>query len=127
MRVDAEAERVAQAHREHGAVRPERVVRRDRAVGVQAEDLPSEAGPVLRQGVVAGLAHREDRPGTLERQQHRLRGVPARTPESDSMSKELKERGFTFVGSTICYAYMQAAGMVNDHLVTCFRHAEVQR
>jgi DNA-3-methyladenine glycosylase I len=43
------------------------------------------------------------------------------------MSKELKARGFTFVGSTICYAYMQAAGMVNDHLVTCFRHSELKR
>jgi DNA-3-methyladenine glycosylase I len=43
------------------------------------------------------------------------------------MSKELKRRGFAFVGSTICYAYMQAAGMVNDHLVTCFRHQEVKR
>jgi DNA-3-methyladenine glycosylase I len=53
--------------------------------------------------------------------------VPARSAESDAMSKELKSRGFTFVGSTICYAYMQAAGMVNDHLVTCFRHSELQR
>lgn len=53
--------------------------------------------------------------------------VPARSAESDAMSKELKARGFTFVGSTICYAYMQAAGMVNDHLVTCFRHRELKR
>jgi DNA-3-methyladenine glycosylase I len=53
--------------------------------------------------------------------------VPARTDQSDMMSKELKSRGFTFVGSTICYAYMQAAGMVNDHLVTCFRHTELVR
>jgi len=53
--------------------------------------------------------------------------VPARSAESDAMSKELKSRGFTFVGSTICYAYMQAAGLVNDHLVTCFRHREVIR
>jgi DNA-3-methyladenine glycosylase I len=52
--------------------------------------------------------------------------VPARTVESDAMSKELKARGFTFVGSTICYAYMQAAGMVNDHLVTCFRRRELE-
>lgn len=54
-----------------------------------------------------------------------LRGIPARTPESDAMSKELKRRGFRFVGSTICYALMQAVGMVNDHLVTCFRHAQL--
>jgi DNA-3-methyladenine glycosylase I len=53
--------------------------------------------------------------------------IPARSPESDAMSKELKARGFAFVGSTICYAYMQAAGMVNDHLVTCFRHRELKR
>ena len=52
--------------------------------------------------------------------------VPAKTPESDSMSKDLKRRGFKFVGSTICYAFMQAVGMVNDHLVGCFRHGELQ-
>ena len=51
-----------------------------------------------------------------------LSQLPARTPLSDMISKELKKRGFTFVGSTICYAFMQAAGIVNDHLVTCFRH-----
>ena len=51
--------------------------------------------------------------------------VPAHTPESDAMSKDLKRRGFRFVGSTICYAFMQAVGMVNDHLVTCFRRAEL--
>jgi DNA-3-methyladenine glycosylase I len=51
--------------------------------------------------------------------------VPASTPQSDAMSRALLERGFRFVGTTICYAYMQAAGMVNDHLVRCFRHAEV--
>jgi DNA-3-methyladenine glycosylase I len=51
--------------------------------------------------------------------------VPARTPESDAMSKDLKRRGFKFVGSTICYAFMQAVGMVNDHLVECFRHAQL--
>jgi DNA-3-methyladenine glycosylase I len=54
-----------------------------------------------------------------------LREVPARTAESDAMSKELKKRGFNFVGSTICYAFMQAVGMVNDHLVTCFRYRKV--
>jgi len=52
--------------------------------------------------------------------------VPARTAESDAMSKDLIRRGFTFVGSTICYAFMQATGMVNDHLVSCFRYKEVQ-
>jgi DNA-3-methyladenine glycosylase I len=49
--------------------------------------------------------------------------LPARTAESDAMSKDLKKRGFRFVGSTICYAFMQATGMVNDHLVPCFRYA----
>jgi DNA-3-methyladenine glycosylase I len=53
--------------------------------------------------------------------------VPASTPESDAMSKDLKERGFRFVGSTICYAHMQATGMVNDHLISCFRHRELIR
>ena len=51
-----------------------------------------------------------------------MKQVPARTPESDAMSKDLKARGFNFVGSTICYAFMQAVGMVNDHTVSCFRY-----
>jgi len=50
------------------------------------------------------------------------KGIPASTPESDAMSKDLKKRGFNFVGSTICYAFMQATGMVNDHAVECFRY-----
>jgi len=54
-----------------------------------------------------------------------LTEIASRTTESDAMSKELKKRGFTFVGSTICYAFMQAVGMVNDHLVTCFRYRQV--
>jgi DNA-3-methyladenine glycosylase I len=56
-----------------------------------------------------------------------MKEVPATTRESDAMSKDLKQRGFAFVGSTICYAHMQATGMVNDHLVTCFRHKELGR
>ena len=51
-----------------------------------------------------------------------LKDIPPTSPQSDAMSKDLKKRGFTFVGSTICYAYMQAAGMVNDHLVDCFKY-----
>jgi DNA-3-methyladenine glycosylase I len=54
-----------------------------------------------------------------------LSQLPSQTPESDAMSKDLKKRGFTFVGSTICYAFMQAVGMVNDHMVTCFRYRQV--
>jgi|SRR5437762_176598 len=54
-----------------------------------------------------------------------LAAVPARTPESDAMSRDLLRRGFKFVGSTICYALMQATGMINDHLVSCPRHAEL--
>ena len=55
----------------------------------------------------------------------RLEQIPASTPESDVLSKDLKRHGFSFVGTTICYAYMQAVGMVNDHLVGCYRHAEL--
>jgi len=55
-----------------------------------------------------------------------LKEVPPKTAESDAMSKDLRKRGFAFVGSTICYAHMQATGMVNDHLVTCFRHKELR-
>jgi DNA-3-methyladenine glycosylase I len=56
-----------------------------------------------------------------------LRDIPARTPESDALSRDLLRRGFTFVGSTICYAFMQAVGMVNDHTVDCFRYGSVHR
>lgn len=55
-----------------------------------------------------------------------LKQVPARTAESDVMSKDLQQRGFNFVGSTICYAFMQAVGLVNDHLVTCFRYPQLR-
>jgi DNA-3-methyladenine glycosylase I len=61
---------------------------------------------------------------TLQNSWTELKQLPAATPESDAMSKELKKLGFKFVGSTICYAFMQAIGMVNDHIVTCYRHEE---
>ena len=54
-----------------------------------------------------------------------MKEIPAQTPLSDAISKDLRKRGFNFVGSTICYAFMQAVGMVNDHLVSCFRYREV--
>jgi DNA-3-methyladenine glycosylase I len=54
-----------------------------------------------------------------------MKQVPARTPESDAMSKDLLKRGFKFAGSTICYAFMQAIGMVNDHIIDCFRHDQI--
>jgi DNA-3-methyladenine glycosylase I len=53
--------------------------------------------------------------------------LQARTQESDNMSRDLLKRGFKFVGPTICYAFMQAVGMVNDHLVTCFRYKEIKK
>ncbi|MEX2216654.1 MAG: DNA-3-methyladenine glycosylase I [Phycisphaeraceae bacterium] len=56
-----------------------------------------------------------------------IKELPAKTPESDAMSKDLLKRGFKFVGSTICYAFMQAVGMVNDHLVTCYRYDAVRK
>jgi DNA-3-methyladenine glycosylase I len=56
-----------------------------------------------------------------------LKHIPPRTAESDAMSRDLKKRNFTFVGTTICYAYMQAVGMVNDHVVGCFRYGKVGR
>jgi DNA-3-methyladenine glycosylase I len=62
---------------------------------------------------------------TMQHRRRSLADIPASTPESDAMSKELKRRGFKFVGSTICYAFMQATGMVNDHTTDCFRHAEL--
>ena len=61
----------------------------------------------------------------IQNRWRKMADVPARTPESDAMSRDLLRRGFKFVGSTICYALMQATGMVNDHLVTCPRHADL--
>jgi DNA-3-methyladenine glycosylase I len=61
----------------------------------------------------------------IQNRWRRMADVPARTSESDAMSRDLLKRGFKFVGSTICYALMQATGMVNDHLITCPRHAKV--
>lgn len=62
---------------------------------------------------------------TIQNRWKKKGDVPAETPESRVLSKKLKARGFTFVGPTIVYAFMQAVGMVNDHVVTCFRHAEL--
>ncbi len=64
---------------------------------------------------------------TLQNKRRSTAEVPASTAQSDAMSKDLKKRGFKFVGSTICYAYMQATGMVNDHLVSCFRYVAAQK
>jgi DNA-3-methyladenine glycosylase I len=64
---------------------------------------------------------------SLSKVRRSIRQVPAHTPESDRMSQELVRRGFKFVGPTICYAFMQAVGMVNDHLVSCFRREEIER
>jgi DNA-3-methyladenine glycosylase I len=64
---------------------------------------------------------------TIDNRCRRLGDLQAKSPESDAMSADLRARGFKFVGSTICYAFMQAAGMVNDHLVGCPRHREVMR
>ncbi len=63
---------------------------------------------------------------TLQNAWRSLGQVPARTPEADRMSKDLLRRGFKFVGPTICYAFMQAVGLVNDHLVSCFRYRELR-
>jgi DNA-3-methyladenine glycosylase I len=65
--------------------------------------------------------------GPVQNVWQRMAEVPARTKKSDRMSKDLKKRGFSFVGSTICYAFMQAVGMVNDHTTDCFRHIEIAR
>jgi DNA-3-methyladenine glycosylase I len=64
--------------------------------------------------------------GTIQNAWRAMSDVPTRTAESDAMSADLYARGFKFVGSTICYAFMQATGMVNDHVAGCFRHAEVK-
>ena len=64
--------------------------------------------------------------GPIQNHRKTMKDVPARTAVSDAMSKDLLKRGFKFVGSTICYAFMQAVGMVNDHIIPCFRHAQIK-
>ncbi|HLC59327.1 MAG TPA: DNA-3-methyladenine glycosylase I [archaeon] len=64
---------------------------------------------------------------TINHKLKNLKNIPSKTEESDTMSEDLKKRGFKFVGSTICYAFMQAAGIVNDHTVDCFRYREVNK
>jgi len=64
---------------------------------------------------------------TIDNKLKDIKKIPVKTKESDAMSKDLIERGFSFVGSTICYAFMQAAGIVNDHLTYCFRYKEVKK
>ena len=63
----------------------------------------------------------------VQNQWQTMAQIPANTPVSDAMAKDLKKRGFTFVGSTICYAFMQAAGLVNDHVTECYRYDELRR
>lgn len=63
---------------------------------------------------------------TMQNKWENIKEVPTRSYESDEMAKSLKEYGFTFVGTTICYAFMQACGMINDHLISCFRHGEIK-
>lgn len=63
---------------------------------------------------------------TIQNAWEKIADVPARTPESDALSKDLQKRGFKFVGTTICYAFMQVTGMVNDHVTSCFRCAELR-
>jgi DNA-3-methyladenine glycosylase I len=63
----------------------------------------------------------------IQNKRRRLKDLPPKTAQSDVMSKDLKKRGFKFVGSTICYAFMQAVGMVNDHVVDCYRYREIAR
>lgn len=62
---------------------------------------------------------------TIQNSWRTMADIPAFTPESTAMSKDMKKRGFSFVGPTICYAFMQSAGMVNDHITSCFRYAEL--
>jgi DNA-3-methyladenine glycosylase I len=63
----------------------------------------------------------------VDGRRERISDIPAETPESRAMSKELKRRGFRFVGPTVCYAFMQGCGLVNDHVVSCFRYKEIRR
>src|SRR5207248_1845266 len=80
---------------------------------------------LILEGAQAGLSWTFVGGNPLQNRWRTMAEVPAHTPESDAMSRDLIRRGFKFVGSTICYALMQAVGMVNDHLITCPRYAEL--
>jgi len=101
------------------------IVRNRLKVRAAIENARATLAIVERHGSLDGYLWRfvDGRP--LQHRRRSLRQVPARTAVSDALSKDLRQNGFRFVGSTICYAFMQAVGMVNDHLVTCFRHREV--
>jgi len=113
--------RIARLLRDPGIVRNRAKVRGTVASARAFLSLVAETGSFARHlwSFVDGRA-RQNRRATM-------RDVPAETPESRALSKDLRRRGFTFVGPTICYAFMQAAGLVNDHLVSCYRHREVER
>ena len=82
----------------------------------------AEGQPVRRYNQVIGYSTKP-----IHNRWRDMAQIPARTAESDAISKDMQRRGFTFVGSTILYAFMQAVGMVNDHVVTCFRHQPLAR
>ena len=98
---------------------------RGELVGVFGKCLMGRSGFVTRRRYSAAQwGFVDGRP--IQNHFREMSDLPASTPLSDTISKDLKKRGFTFVGSTIVYAHMQATGMVNDHLTSCFRHAECE-
>jgi DNA-3-methyladenine glycosylase I len=101
------------------------IVRNRLKIGAAVANARAAVAVIERHGSLDAYLWRfvDGRP--IQHRRRSLRQVPARTGVSDVLSKDLRLSGFRFVGSTICYAFMQAAGMVNDHLVTCFRHPEV--
>ena len=101
------------------------IVRNRLKIGAAVANARAAVAVIERHGSLDAYLWRfvDGRP--IHHRRRSLRQVPARTGVSDVLSKDLRLGGFRFVGSTICYAFMQAAGMVNDHLVTCFRHPEV--
>ncbi len=105
---------------------PERIARYDRR---KIQGLLGNPGIVRNRLKIASAVRNAQFTGGQPRVNawRSVQQVPASTAESDAMSKDLKKRGFNFVGSTICYAFMQAVGMVNDHRVDCFRYAPLSR
>jgi len=110
-------EDIARLLQDPGIIRNKAKVRSAVTNARAALDLPDGLTPMLW-SFVDGVP--------VQNRWEQMADVPATTAASDRMSKELKRRGFGFVGSTICYSLMQACGLVNDHLVGCYRHAEVQ-
>jgi DNA-3-methyladenine glycosylase I len=108
-----------------GALTDAGIIRNRKKVYSVRDNARAALGAIYRHGSLDRYLWQFVGGKTIINRFHTVSDLPATSPESDAMSRELKRQGFTFAGSTICYAFMQAVGMVNDHTVDCFRYKEL--